>query len=402
MNQERIGQFIALRRKDKKLTQSDLAEKLGITNRSVSKWETGKCLPDISLFNPLCNILDININELLAGEKLSKDKIENNNEVINYMEYSKKKERFKFLIISFIFLIVVIITFLGAYFLTNFNKTTMYKLYAESENFSYDNGLVIVSNYKNVLSSGKVVAIKDELKNAEIVSVTLKSDNRTIVGGNMFIDGAGLVQEDYGYNEILDKEKIDNIDNWYLEIIYVLNNNLESEKLDVKNEVISKSNKFLNFKTKEIDKESDNKNKVSSKYDDGNFEYEIVLMRYLEEKEYTHNTDSYSWMEKNIRKYVGETGEGISINPFWPRIMYRNKTDNKNYYSINWTFMNPQRIKSTIFAVEGKFNGKRYSYDYNIEEDSINCFEGECPGSAWEDAKKFLNDFDDIINFERR
>ena len=61
MNQEKIGRFIAENRKAKKLTQEGLAEKLGITNKSISKWENGNCLPDSSLFKPLCKILDISI-----------------------------------------------------------------------------------------------------------------------------------------------------------------------------------------------------------------------------------------------------------------------------------------------------------------------------------------------------
>lgn len=68
MNQIKIDSFIAVRRKAKKLTQSQLAEKLGITDKAVSKWETGKSMPDLSLFMPLCEILEITLNELLLGE----------------------------------------------------------------------------------------------------------------------------------------------------------------------------------------------------------------------------------------------------------------------------------------------------------------------------------------------
>lgn len=59
MDQKKIGGFIAARRKDNGLTQSLLAEKLGITDKAVSKWETGKSMPDISLFGPLCGLLQI-------------------------------------------------------------------------------------------------------------------------------------------------------------------------------------------------------------------------------------------------------------------------------------------------------------------------------------------------------
>ena len=74
MNQEKIGKFIASCRKEKKLTQNALAEKLGVSNRAISNWENGKNMPDLSLFNDLCKELGITVNELLSGEKLTKEK----------------------------------------------------------------------------------------------------------------------------------------------------------------------------------------------------------------------------------------------------------------------------------------------------------------------------------------
>ena len=70
MNQEKIGKFIAENRKVKKITQLELAEQLGVTDRAVSNWENGKNMPDLSLFKPLCDILGITINELMSGEKI--------------------------------------------------------------------------------------------------------------------------------------------------------------------------------------------------------------------------------------------------------------------------------------------------------------------------------------------
>lgn len=70
MNQAKTGRFIAQCRKKKGLTQARLAEKMGVTNRAVSKWETGKSLPDAALMLPLCECLGITVNELLSGQKL--------------------------------------------------------------------------------------------------------------------------------------------------------------------------------------------------------------------------------------------------------------------------------------------------------------------------------------------
>ena len=77
MDQIKIGEFISSQRRLKNLTQAALAEKLGITDRAVSKWERGKGLPDVSLMLDLCEILGITVNELLSGEKID---MENNNQ----------------------------------------------------------------------------------------------------------------------------------------------------------------------------------------------------------------------------------------------------------------------------------------------------------------------------------
>ena len=71
MDQKRIGAFIAQCRKEKSLTQMQLAELLGITNQAVSKWENGRGMPDVSLLQPLCDVLGISLNELFSGEHIS-------------------------------------------------------------------------------------------------------------------------------------------------------------------------------------------------------------------------------------------------------------------------------------------------------------------------------------------
>ena len=93
MNQEKIGNFIAKCRKEKKMTQSELAEKLGVTDRSIGNWENGRNMPDLSLFKPLCDELGITINDLMSGEKISKEnyqeKFEEN--IVNTIDYSTKR-----------------------------------------------------------------------------------------------------------------------------------------------------------------------------------------------------------------------------------------------------------------------------------------------------------------------
>ncbi len=91
MDQVRIGRFIAEKRKEQGLTQAQLAEALGITDRAVSKWETGRSLPDASVMLELCRHLKITVNDLLNGEVVSMERY-NETAERNLLEMVKQKE----------------------------------------------------------------------------------------------------------------------------------------------------------------------------------------------------------------------------------------------------------------------------------------------------------------------
>lgn len=98
LDQEKIGKFVADRRKNRGMTQKQLAEQLGVSDKAVSKWETGRSMPDNSILIELCEILEINVNELLSGEKLSDDSYhgkaeENIVKLMEQTENDRKRER---------------------------------------------------------------------------------------------------------------------------------------------------------------------------------------------------------------------------------------------------------------------------------------------------------------------
>ena len=95
MNQIKIGKFIAERRRAAGLTQLQLAEKLNITDRAVSKWETGRAMPDSSLMIPLCEILEISVNDLLCGEVVTLDNCHKELENILLEMVNQKEENDK-------------------------------------------------------------------------------------------------------------------------------------------------------------------------------------------------------------------------------------------------------------------------------------------------------------------
>lgn len=116
MNQEKIGKFIAECRKQNKMTQSELGEKLGVTEKSISNWENGRNMPDLSLFRPLCDELHITINDLISGEKIDQANYQKRFEenIVNTIDYSTKKLNKYNQVISFILIIFGLLISLSA------------------------------------------------------------------------------------------------------------------------------------------------------------------------------------------------------------------------------------------------------------------------------------------------
>ena len=92
MNQEKIGSFISTLRKEKQLTQEQLGEKLGVSQKSISRWETGKNMPDIALLKPLSMELVITVSELIEGERQPVTDKTTEQSVDQIIEYTVKQE----------------------------------------------------------------------------------------------------------------------------------------------------------------------------------------------------------------------------------------------------------------------------------------------------------------------
>ncbi|MBO5095880.1 MAG: helix-turn-helix transcriptional regulator [Bacilli bacterium] len=182
MNQEKIGKFITKCRKEKKLTQEQLAEKLGVTSKSISRWENGKTMPDVSLFKPLCDELDIAINDLLSGEVVEKNmyqkKFEENmfsviSNVNTKISYVRKTIIILVSIISLIFLTIIIIG--NHKVVLNYNAN---KMYVE------ERGKTLIFTTKDLCTiySGNInqYSILDE-DNNEIIFLTSKCSYNEII-----------------------------------------------------------------------------------------------------------------------------------------------------------------------------------------------------------------------------
>ena len=215
MKIEKIGKFIAKKRKEKKLTQLELANKLYITDRAVSKWERGKGMPDVMLMEKLCKILDITIPELLNGEEIESKKIDEKELVdsLKIMEQGTRSNILKpvnqILLAIFIVISSVLIfnNFKNIYFLsrTSIKQSSSF----ETTVYNLEQNIKILNNNQGKFSEDEYTIIQEFLKKFE-------DSNRIRI-----------------YNEINQKEKFNVEDILYFQelnspsfIFFNLNNDL--------------------------------------------------------------------------------------------------------------------------------------------------------------------------------
>ncbi len=235
MNQEKIGKFIATCRKKQNLTQEQLAEKLGITYKAVSKWECGRGLPDLSLLIPLSNVLDVSINEILSGEHISSENIKAQGEDL-LIKYSMQKiTKVKHNIIKSIIMLIIIgiLTFIG------------YKLYLLNK---YDLAKVDIDNIINTYASKEIV--KPKLKYVdnylEIGNLKIRNDFEDFEEQNInlpleYYKNLTLKEKNCGITFTISNSLM--MDTFYSELV-ALNN--EDDSFDIERFQFLKQNKIEN------------------------------------------------------------------------------------------------------------------------------------------------------------
>lgn len=222
MDQLKVGKFIAELRKSKKITQEELAEQLGINNRTISRWENGKNMPDISLYKPLCEILGISIEELINGEKTEKNDLKQSYEkaIINTIDSNNKVKKKMSKLIKLLLLIICIalitIISITIYYKNKYPKIDIYnmsvltsdvnqlntdltldmnnfKIYfygidslqvSDSKNNYFD--LKNALNYKQVTINDVKSYLESQYKNGNIKRYTLTDDGTKIYKSNKY------------------------------------------------------------------------------------------------------------------------------------------------------------------------------------------------------------------------
>ena len=241
MNQEKIGKFIKTERKKKNLTQEELASILEVTDKAVSKWENGRCLPDVSLFTKLCKALDITVNELLNGEKLNKDNYQEKTEeiTINLMKKIKKnKKRYiKITIIMFVlfFLITLLINVIPYFELAVPYDNRIMKCHIDNDELVFEvAGLSVINEYYVLIESEK----EDVYFFTTKIYLSNKQRSHFEAWDSMakLIDGKNL---SFGYYHKLDIDKAKKVKVYHTDTSLDQIKNANKKELE---EIIKKSN----------------------------------------------------------------------------------------------------------------------------------------------------------------
>ena len=245
MDNTKIGGFIAKLRKEKNITQKELADSLNVTNKAISKWERGICYPDITILQDLCNILDITLIELFNGEKISTDSVTNDfaNQILEdsvvYSQDIIKNEDKRFKKRSIVFSFSIIMVLIIGIVIVDYNRYLNYKEpafsfltttaeYHENDKITeyYGFGYKVIEyqtkNGKNILEFGsyfkKKVNINLDQKVIDMIEEELKNNNKMSRNGSeCFVESKILSTEEFNNNLIAYL--------WLVEKCYVFDNN---------------------------------------------------------------------------------------------------------------------------------------------------------------------------------
>ena len=379
MNQEKVGKLIAKKRKEKNLSQQDLAQKLNVSDKSISRWENGITMPDVSLFNDICNILDLTLEELLSGE----EKIKGSKETINYIKYQKKRNNKKILLTSIVSIVFIIILILCIFFLNNFNSIKIYHMNGNGNIFSYNDSIFIDSNIKYIYTFGNVTSNDEKITKDNIRTISLKYKEIYVMGGT-YHDQNRTIIENNGYQEIFKDYIVNDLDNWYIEITYNDNNEVKSDliKLNYKKEIVNNS---LFYK------------KVNSMSNE-NLTYEEELKR-QKDAELAKDETTKLLLDNGFRpveefdeikvKNRNEFAKKIENGHFYitPGIDSYHYIDDKYYMNII--------AKGRIYHFSNSKTYESFSYDNQI--DKLECLKKTCPSNAKEIVKKYVEMFEKDI-----
>ena len=214
MDINKIAIFIKSLRIDNKMSQNDLAKLIPVDRSIVSKWERAELMPGIDKMKILCNIFNISIDELISGELNTKyNKKEHQNNLFNFLlnQDSRYRRLRIYSIISVIITIIVLFSFLTYYFFQTHNTEKIYRIYGMDDNYTIDNGLLVITREKAYL---KIGSINNKIEDITLYYIDNGEENIIYKGSSDLI-----LTDLHGYDVVLNNSNFDKSSkNLYLRI----------------------------------------------------------------------------------------------------------------------------------------------------------------------------------------
>lgn len=379
-------------RKKRDITQKELADLIGVSDRTISKWENGSTVPDLETIKKLCNELGISPDSIVKSEKNYKDRLQ---------DFKRMVGKFLNYILKNIFLIGFIVVFilLLAYFINNYNTIRIYNLTYESENITFEDGYFFKTKVLNIITINNInlEKINYEPTSTKIELYTYLNGDKHVIYESNSLNNI-YIEESKSYSDLLTKDVIENIkNNLYIKVYTtdIDNNNYSYESKLILKQKLNNNKLCYNEYIKEQNK----------KIEDLGLQNPFLVL-----KENGYNMDSTKPVvesDNNINKleslgftYDEETETYTKIDEDG-EIKYKTSTNiikithsyESNLYETTLTIAN-QRISCTIFDNNGNVV---MNVKYIIGSKNKECLLGNCKNYSNE-INHILSIYNEIVN----
>jgi len=359
-------------RQERKLTQKDLGEIIGVSDRTISKWENGTTVPDLCQIRNICRKLEISPSLLIKSEKIFKD---------GMTDFKRKVGKILNYLLHNIFLIGFIIVFilLLLYFINNFNAVKIYNLKFDSENITFENGYFFKTKVTNILviNDIKINKIKYEPTEVEVELYTYVNGDKKVLYNSNTLNNIYLEENKSG-TDLLSRDTIESLKkNLHLTIRTKDVDNVE-QSYDCKIELVNKfSNNKLSYtqfvKDSKIDVNYLAFQNLSLFSYDKNFDNTETVFYSMPSKANTLDDLGYIYDEtKDVYTKVDSDGGFIKYTPEMDMINYN--LHGKNFLKI---YFNKPLNKYLITITDEKDNLIN-EVRFNFVNNNINCLYGNC------------------------
>lgn len=236
MDLQKVGKFLSEQRKIKQLTQDKLGDQIGVNGKTISKWERGVNAPDISVLNRLSELLEVNVSEILNGERNNDNSDDKNDKIIDKISYYTKVEKLKYIKISLKIIAAILVIFVTLFTINNYNQFNMYSITSKIDKFLVEG--IIISNQERNMMIIKNIDIKDKYIGTDLeekvksIKISIASENKNIFSlvydseelakpiNSLLLNRTYFLDEDINSNENIISKNV-NIGKLKLQIEYI-------------------------------------------------------------------------------------------------------------------------------------------------------------------------------------